>query len=109
MAGLAPFFKSNSSFSLKVLICNNNGLGPQGAEVSENRILLHIILIIVFRSMNTLCFQEFSKALIACRDLSIQRGAELFSLKKFVCGRNRMQNKGALAIAKFLQVKLDFE
>jgi Ran GTPase-activating protein 1 len=34
MTGLAPFFKSQSSFSLKVLICNNNGLGPQGAEVS---------------------------------------------------------------------------
>ncbi|OXA62301.1 ran GTPase-activating protein 1 [Folsomia candida] len=78
MTGLAPFFKSQSSFSLKVLICNNNGLGPQGAE-------------------------EFSKALINCKHSSLTQGGQIFNLKTFVCGRNRMQNKGAVAISKFIK------
>jgi len=33
MVGLAPFFQSPSSFSIKTLICQNNGLGPEGAKV----------------------------------------------------------------------------
>lgn len=33
MEGLAPFFKSPSSFSLKELVLNNNGFGPDGGSV----------------------------------------------------------------------------
>lgn len=33
MVGLGPFFKTKSSFSLKELILNNNGFGPEGGSV----------------------------------------------------------------------------
>lgn len=37
MVGLGPFFKSRSSFSLKELILNNNGFGPEGGSVSTSK------------------------------------------------------------------------
>lgn len=36
MVGLGPFFKTRSSFSLKELILNNNGFGPEGGSVQLN-------------------------------------------------------------------------
>lgn len=58
MTGLAPFFKSQSSFSLKVLICNNNGLGPQGAEVRVYYFLFFKLAIKIYITTRVICVNE---------------------------------------------------
>lgn len=56
--------------------------------------------------MHFVVFKEFSKALVECKKMSLKEGGEEFNLKTFVCGRNRMQNKGAMAMSKFIKVIL---
>ncbi|CAG7716423.1 unnamed protein product [Allacma fusca] len=78
MPGLVPFFKSRSSFSLKELIFNNNGWGPDGGSM-------------------------LAEALLGCYRKSIEEGGEVFQLKIFICGRSRIENKAAINLATFFK------
>ncbi len=46
MAGLAPFFKTSSSFSIQELLVNNQGLGPEGGSVSKELAVLIFLYIL---------------------------------------------------------------
>ncbi|ODN04034.1 Ran GTPase-activating protein [Orchesella cincta] len=78
MVGLAPFFKTASSYSLKELILNNNGFGPEGGS-------------------------SLAESLLQCLRQSKELGGQVFQLKVFVCGRNRLENKAAKRLAEFFK------
>ncbi|CAL8126492.1 unnamed protein product [Orchesella dallaii] len=78
MVGLAPFFKTTSSYSLKELILNNNGFGPEGGS-------------------------SLAESLLQCLRQSKESGGQVFQLKVFVCGRNRLENKAAKRLAEFFK------
>ncbi|CAF0937403.1 unnamed protein product, partial [Didymodactylos carnosus] len=72
---LEGFLSSSCCFSLKDLRLNNNGLGSMGGKM-------------------------LAEALINCHRNSIKSGGQTFSLNTFICGRNRLENEGATALAK---------
>ncbi|EJD74672.1 leucine Rich Repeat family protein [Loa loa] len=74
---LKEFLESSSAYSLKVLKLNNNGLGAGGKIIG--------------------------KALITCH-ANAQREGQNFRLKTFIAGRNRLEDPGAVALAKAFQV-----
>uniref|UniRef100_A0A1I8EH97 Leucine Rich Repeat family protein n=1 Tax=Wuchereria bancrofti TaxID=6293 RepID=A0A1I8EH97_WUCBA len=75
--GLEEFLESSSAYSLKVLKLNNNGLGAGGKIIG--------------------------KALIRCH-VNAQKDGQIFQLKTFVAGRNRLEDPGAFALAEAFQV-----
>lgn len=80
MTGLVDLLQSPTCYSLQELKLNNCGLGITGGEM-------------------------LSKALLACHQASSKLGKPL-SLKVIICGRNRLENDGAKALAKvFAAVK----
>uniref|UniRef100_A0A131XZ83 Putative ran gtpase-activating protein n=1 Tax=Ixodes ricinus TaxID=34613 RepID=A0A131XZ83_IXORI len=76
IGALVPLLSSPCCFQLKTLLLNNNGLGPGGAEL-------------------------LAKALGACLAESRKAGTPL-QLRTLVCGRNRLENVGATALAAVL-------
>lgn len=80
MKGLVELFSSAACFSLQELKLNNCGLGIDGGKM-------------------------LAKALTECHKASVKANLPL-RLKVFVAGRNRLENKGAEALAGFFaQVK----
>ncbi|XP_055709050.1 ran GTPase-activating protein [Phlebotomus papatasi] len=80
MKGLVELFSSAACFSLQELKLNNCGLGIDGGKM-------------------------LAKALTECHKASVKANSPL-RLKVFVAGRNRLENKGAEALAGFFaQVK----
>ncbi|KAK6101894.1 Leucine Rich repeat family protein [Brugia pahangi] len=75
--GLEEFLESSSAYSLEVLKLNNNGLGAGGKIIG--------------------------KALIRCH-INAQKDGQIFQLKTFVAGRNRLEDPGAFALAEAFQV-----
>ncbi|XP_013775322.1 ran GTPase-activating protein 1-like [Limulus polyphemus] len=71
--GIVPLLKSSSCFTLQELKLNNNGLGIEGGKM-------------------------LAQALMDSHKAS-KNTATPFSLKVFVCGRNRLENEGAKAFA----------
>ncbi|KAK8785104.1 hypothetical protein V5799_008528 [Amblyomma americanum] len=69
---LVVLLSSSCCFQLEVLQLNNNGLGTGGAGL-------------------------LAKALTACITNSTEAGKPL-ALKTFICGRNRLENPGAIAL-----------
>lgn len=69
---LLPLLSSPVCFQLEVLRLNNNGLGTGGAEF-------------------------VAKALTKCLEDSTKAGKPL-ALRTFICGRNRLENVGAIAM-----------
>lgn len=78
LIGIVKLLESSSCYTLQELHLNNNGLGIQGAKM-------------------------LAKALCNCVENSRRDGSPL-SLKIFVCGRNRLENEGATAVAKFFKM-----
>lgn len=76
--GLASLLRSSSCYGLEELRLNNNGLGIGGGKL-------------------------LSSALIDCYNTSKAQGKPL-ALKVFIAGRNRLENEGAKALAKFFKV-----
>ncbi|XP_063415717.1 ran GTPase-activating protein 1-like [Mytilus trossulus] len=72
--GLVELLKSSSCYTLQELRLNNNGLGIGGGKM-------------------------LSQSLLDCHKTSCQAGKPL-ALKVFVCGRNRQENEGAIALAQ---------
>ena len=68
---------SPACYSLQEMYFNNNGLGPGGAILAQ--------------------------ALIECHRNAMQAGVS-FTLKKFVCGRNRIENERAKPLAEAFKV-----
>ncbi|KAH6936341.1 hypothetical protein HPB50_016202 [Hyalomma asiaticum] len=78
---LLPLLSSSVCFQLEILRLNNNGLGTGGAEY-------------------------VAKALTICLEESTKAGKPL-ALRTFICGRNRLENVGAIAMgAVFGEVNL---
>lgn len=76
MVGLEELLRSPVCYTLQELHLNNCGLGIGGGRM-------------------------LSKALLDCHERSTAAGTPL-QLKVFVAGRNRLENDGAIAIAKML-------
>ncbi|KAG1696983.1 Ran GTPase-activating protein 1 [Nymphon striatum] len=72
--GLLPLLRSCSCYTLEELKLNNNGLGVTGGKA-------------------------LASSLLECHKSSSQTGKPL-ALKKFVCGRNRLEDPGATALAE---------
>ncbi|XP_015127206.1 ran GTPase-activating protein 1 [Diachasma alloeum] len=70
---LAAFLRSNTCYTLRVLRLNNNGLGTAGGKM-------------------------LAEALLDCHANSSKEGQPL-ALRVFIAGRNRLENKGAKALA----------
>lgn len=80
MKGLVELFSSAACFSLQELKLNNCGLGIDGGKM-------------------------LARALTDCYRASVKAGTPM-KLKVFIAGRNRLENKGAEALAGFFaQVK----
>lgn len=77
LVGIVKLLESPACYTLQELHLNNNGLGIQGAKI-------------------------LAEALCKCVENSRRDGSPL-SLKIFVCGRNRLENEGATAMAKFFK------
>ncbi|GFU45943.1 ran GTPase-activating protein 1 [Nephila pilipes] len=77
LVGLQQLLESPSCYTLQELHFNNNGLGIQGAQL-------------------------LSESVCKCIDNSRKNGTPM-QLKIFVCGRNRLENNGAIAVSKFLK------
>uniref|UniRef100_A0A1B0CP94 Putative ran gtpase-activating protein n=1 Tax=Lutzomyia longipalpis TaxID=7200 RepID=A0A1B0CP94_LUTLO len=75
MKGLVELFSSSACFSLQELKLNNCGLGIDGGEM-------------------------LARALTECHRASIEAGTPM-KLKVFIAGRNRLENRGAEALAGF--------
>uniref|UniRef100_A0A131XHW0 Putative ran gtpase-activating protein n=1 Tax=Hyalomma excavatum TaxID=257692 RepID=A0A131XHW0_9ACAR len=69
---LLPLLSSSVCYQLEILRLNNNGLGTGGAEY-------------------------VAKALTICLEESTKAGKPL-ALRTFICGRNRLENAGAIAM-----------
>ncbi|CAG0887534.1 unnamed protein product [Darwinula stevensoni] len=78
-AGLKILLESRVCQSLQELRLNNNGLGTQGAQMVSDALLK--------------CHENGSKV------------RQPLALKTFVCGRNRLENGGAIAFAKVFKTK----
>lgn len=78
LIGIVKLLESSSCYTLKELHLNNNGLGIQGAKM-------------------------LADALCKCVENSRKDGSPL-ALKIFVCGRNRLENEGATAVARFFKM-----
>ncbi|GFT17091.1 ran GTPase-activating protein 1 [Nephila pilipes] len=77
LVGLQQLLESPSCYTLQELHFNNNGLGIQGAQL-------------------------LSESVCKCIYNSCKNGTPM-QLKVFVCGRNRLENNGAIAVSKFLK------
>lgn len=77
LVGLQHLLESSSCYTLQELHFNNNGLGIQGATL-------------------------LSESICKCIENSRKNGTPM-RLKIFVCGRNRLENNGAMAVSKFLK------
>ncbi|GFW14205.1 ran GTPase-activating protein 1 [Trichonephila clavipes] len=77
LVGLQELLESSSCYTLEELHFNNNGLGIQGAKL-------------------------LSESICKCIESSRKNGTPM-KLKIFVCGRNRLENNGAIAVSKFLK------
>ncbi|GFQ90634.1 ran GTPase-activating protein 1 [Trichonephila clavata] len=77
LVGLQELLESPSCYTLEELHFNNNGLGIQGATL-------------------------LSGSICKCIENSRKNGTPM-KLKIFVCGRNRLENNGAIAVSKFLK------
>ncbi|XP_023236511.1 ran GTPase-activating protein 1-like isoform X1 [Centruroides sculpturatus] len=75
--GILLLLKSSSCYSLQVLKLNNNGLGIGGGKM-------------------------LAEALLECHKNSKKDNMQ-FSLKTFICGRNRLENEGSKEIAKVFE------
>lgn len=78
MTGLVGLFSSPTCYTLQELKLNNCGLGIGGGTM-------------------------LSQALLDCHAASVKAGTPL-ALKVFIAGRNRLENKGAMALAKVFKV-----
>lgn len=78
LIGIVKLLESPSCYTLKELHLNNNGLGISGAKM-------------------------LADALCKCVENSRKDGSPL-ALKIFVCGRNRLENEGATAVARFFKM-----
>lgn len=76
--GIRRLLVSSVCFTLKILRLNNNGLGIGGGKI-------------------------LSEAFIECHESSRNSG-EIFSLKTFISGRNRLEDPGATALSKAFKV-----
>ncbi|CAF1183943.1 unnamed protein product, partial [Didymodactylos carnosus] len=72
---LEKFLCSSCCYTLKELRLNNNGLGSMGGKM-------------------------LAEALINCHQNAVQSRSQTFSLNTFICGRNRLENDGAIELAK---------
>ncbi|KAF8778818.1 ran GTPase-activating protein 1-like [Argiope bruennichi] len=77
LVGLQELLQSPCCYTLEELHFNNNGLGIQGARL-------------------------LSESISHCIESSLRAGTPM-KLKIFVCGRNRLENDGAIAVAEFLK------
>ncbi|GBM72054.1 Ran GTPase-activating protein 1 [Araneus ventricosus] len=77
LVGLQELLESPCCYTLEELHFNNNGLGIQGAKL-------------------------LSESICKCIENSRRAGTPM-KLKIFVCGRNRLENDGAISVAKFLK------
>ncbi|GIY01362.1 ran GTPase-activating protein 1 [Caerostris darwini] len=77
LVGLQELLESPCCYTLEELHLNNNGLGIQGAQL-------------------------LSQSICKCIANSRKHGTPM-RLKVFVCGRNRLENNGAISVSKFLK------
>ncbi|KAK3099147.1 hypothetical protein FSP39_000136 [Pinctada imbricata] len=78
VVGLVDFIKSPSCYTLQELRLNNNGLGIGGGKM-------------------------LAESLTECHKRSMEAGKP-FCLKVFISGRNRLENDGAMALAKVFKL-----
>lgn len=78
LIGIVKLLESPSCYTLQELHLNNNGLGIQGATM-------------------------LADAMCKCVENSRRDGSPL-NLKIFVCGRNRLENEGAIAVSRFFKM-----
>jgi len=76
--GIQVLLESPTCYQLQELRLNNNGLGIGGGKM-------------------------LSEALIGCYRNSLEKDQK-FSLRVFICGRNRLENEGAIALSEFFKL-----
>ncbi|GAB6031375.1 hypothetical protein CHUAL_009158 [Chamberlinius hualienensis] len=81
--GIAELLKSPTCYTLQELRLNNNGLGIQGGKV-------------------------LAQSLLACHKNS-SAAQKTIQLRVFICGRNRLENEGAKAIAEVFKLYRSLE
>ena len=94
--GAVNLLSSPACFSLKILTLNNVGLGIGGAKV-------HGFITSIGCVINLCLVKMLSRALLNCHQAAADAGQK-FALEEFTSGRNRLENKGAEAMAEVFEV-----
>lgn len=105
--GIERLLKSRSCHTLRQLKLNNCGMGVGGGKVKRPRTAnsQQVRLQGPWEMTAADCIvQILAEALIECHRQATATGAAL-RLRVFVAGRNRLENEGASALAKAVQVR----